>query len=474
MGTCLCIDFNTDLWYELAEKLSQAPRYQRVSDVAKKSYDKEWIEREFAGVLFLQAADETALAALLKAFLVKLTNGIQDGWDETPQFFTGDMNRKRFLKKYFDRLLPPIYLDWTNWQSMETMKNFVFSGIGQALLHRTIDGFCIDVSEFEKCSVRDGYEKYGGKLLASPDKQIISIEFDGKTYKPTDPGYERAAMIFRSTIVVVMTAKEHLAGVHLVKANNCSIAFVSHLKDSHPLFNLIKPHIYGTLEVNFRASSALAPYGGIVSRAFAFDEKAWTPLLESSIKSSFLTFMDRIEKQGIKDDDALPMVHDGKKLWAIHQQYITAYLETLNLDLAQAELKAFWSYVCKDGKPLTKENLIIYLTDHIFTVSAWHEFVGAIAGYLTSDRGAVFKIPIGSDRADIQTFSQTMILLSLTSTPMPQLVDDWSPLSPNQKDIVDKWQNDLRALSKNIVTWNKTRAPFWAFDPARADSSVAV
>jgi hypothetical protein len=59
MEACLCIDLNTDIWYELAQGLSHLPTSQLVMDVAKYSYDQEQLQTEVLGVPFLQALDKS-------------------------------------------------------------------------------------------------------------------------------------------------------------------------------------------------------------------------------------------------------------------------------------------------------------------------------------------------------------------------------------------------------------------------------
>ena len=133
--------------------------------------------------------------------------------------------------------------------------------------------------------------------------------------------------------------------------------------------------------------------------------------------------------------EIMPLYKDGLELWKIMETYIQNYIDifyTTDNDIhSDIELVNYWNdfethlplknYILG---PLMRSNLVKHLTYSIFWVTANHTFVGDIQEYILDDN-SVAPFYEGLKNATIQTCMLKAALISLTSAPMPHLVDDW-------------------------------------------------
>merc|ERR1712008_474015 len=86
-------------------------------------------------------------------------------------------------------------------------------------------------------------------------------------------------------------------------------------------------------------------------------------------------------------------------------------------------------------------------------MGAGHELNGSVVHYIISPKGSSMKLRPESDEADIQAFVQQLILIGLTSSPQPMLMEDWSHLLPDHqkvKGFYDELKRELGEITKEI------------------------
>merc|ERR1712048_127986 len=96
----------------------------------------------------------------------------------------------------------------------------------------------------------------------------------------------------------------------------------------------------------------------------------------------------------------MPIFEDGIPLWnALHEfyeSYVNLYYAS-DLDVqSDRELQAYWQFKCvppySNGlPPLCKRTLIDQISQAVFDVTGYHEFVGSAVEYVTDPAGLFFS-----------------------------------------------------------------------------------
>lgn len=372
--------------------------------------------------------------------------------------------------------------------------------------------YVIDFSFMNKYAVREGYEPYGTKVYFNQDRAVVAFHWTttdkwyvaGDASLVDDPWeYEHVKAVFRSTLFVVVTIY-HLVVVHWIVSNGMVLGTTRRLSSRHPLRRMLKPHVYGTANINRHATAAIGPYEGLVGRAMAFTEDSWLAVVADTVSHfRYESFPETFINAGLPQEclETMPMYQDGMDLWNVMYQYVERFTDALypsDEDVLQdAELLAYWREVDASlvrhgrsyGLPVvcTKDALVHHLTHGLFWVTGGHSLVGHLQEYIASPCGCPCKIRHMDNAATIQTHLQGLLLSCLTNLHMPFLLNEWlhlyrlyhdTPLHDVLVQIVDMWQTDLITLSHTIHERNnnKTLRPyhFGLFDPSDLISSVAM
>lgn len=401
---------------------------------------------------------------------------------------------------------------WENINSTKVFSQFAFGGLGQYYLNHIskLETNCtpppesiyfIDVSHYSSFPVRNGFAKYGAIAFFDQNKLPCGIWHceTNQLILPIHPLYSQVAIIFRSSLRVYCTIQQHLFYVHWLLSNGVTVASEKYLSPNHPIRRLVRPHTIGSAAVNSASITGLAPYGGIISRIMAFTEESWSNVLQlAKLNLKYETLMKHFELSGLSEEmkETMPIYKDGFDYWNITEKYVRNYIELIYSDEISLqndqEMNDFWNDIksqnnFKEDKLLTRNELIEFLTNFIFTVTSLHELFGNLVEY------PIFlfpgKVQIGSDQSDIQTLILETSLVSLTSAKMPLLIGNWwkggifnDMLFPSKVDYIEKlhknhddWQNELLNFSKEIERRNNYRdQPFNAMNPKMMESSVSV
>lgn len=436
------------------------------------------------------------------------------------EFFKNNNDAFNLAKKQFPQCLPldPLAeLKWKNWDDVNTLKLLLFYGLGQYYLEKVCDEnlpsnmvYKVDFSSWEKYEVRPTFENYGGIAYFDSDLNFVCFVYKSEIITSDDKKFKHVNLIFRSTLITSVTLREHLIMTHWIVANGMLVSSLKYLSPDHILRRFLRSFTYGTGAINHASTIALAPFEGIAGRTFGFTKKSWNEMVTDNISTiKYESIHKRFEHSKLPDKfkTLLPFYKDGMEFWEINKQYVSNlmdiyYFEENNIFIDN-ELCEYWDglkkyFTTKNyniGK-LSKTNLIDHLTYSMFMVTGGHSFFGSVCEYLLSPNGLMPKILKESAEnikstnvtsADIQTYLQALCIISMTSSPMPKLINNWEYLfdcvSLKSNKIkysltlsnMHTWQTKLYIQSRAVKELNKTRPiEFDCFDPEILDCSVSV
>jgi hypothetical protein len=137
--------------------------------------------------------------------------------------------------------------------------------------------FLIDYTHFSSMPVRVGYEGYGAIAYFSGTMKLVSIYCShcgganvSMIVAPGHELWEHAKWVFKVSMLVTCTIKDHLVGTHLMYSNFMSVALQEELPLNHPMRSILYIHTYGSTTVNRAATVSLCVENGLLHRASAF------------------------------------------------------------------------------------------------------------------------------------------------------------------------------------------------------------
>jgi hypothetical protein len=309
----------------------------------------------------------------------------------------------------------------------KAMAQFYFAGIGQVLLQRVEivaekqeeecrqnkgvqcttkaqAGDAVYVAPLDYLStfaVKDGAGKYGGDVYFDAGGKLLHIVYDSKKHEaPADESSNPAAWSSlkrhcRGTAVMYLTLVDHLLGVHLHYSNSIANS-APLLPPTHPVRQLLWPHVFNALGVNRKAAISLSLPGGLFARGWAlenatalYDHVARTnPLFE------WMPVQERFDLQGIPE---LPFQVDGRDFYDVVRKYVQRYVDghfaTDHDVAADQDLNGHFAKSMRRHSVLfsrenvddklpdrysTKKVLVDVLAAYIFYVTGYHTQVGSI------------------------------------------------------------------------------------------------
>jgi hypothetical protein len=215
----------------------------------------------------------------------------------------------------------------------------------------------------------------------------------------------------------------------------------------------------------------------------------------------WVPFPERMQQKGLPIEvlSALPLSCDGELCWRTFEKYVKSFLSIFYKSdesvVADSQVVAFWeSFDTQFDSSwhlpkLSFNSLVTLVTDLMWWVTAGHEFHGSIVEYLTSLSGIMPKLQDGKDVPDVQTFTQAMIIISLTGLRTPPLMDDWTHLfrvssweASQQQAVLDtvrQFQVDLGECAdeiehRNVVRERNGGKKVVAFNPRILETSVSI
>ena len=395
--------------------------------------------------------------------------------------------------------LPYQYNYWTDITSDNAISDICFNGIGQYYISLTnSNGYIVDLTHLGKYETRPKFSHYGHSAYFNSERKLTGIFscYDNKMIYPNQSEWESAKFGFKSSLITDMTLRIHLCYIHFIISNSMMISAKETLSKTNPLRRLLKPHYHRSSVINWSAKEILVPENQLAHRTWAFTESSWNQLFRDVFKGwHYETFRKKYDSLPEKLKE-LNYYADGILLWECIYNYVNNYIDKMyntygtfkihEIHEIELELREFWNHINSQinyGLPeFSKHELKEYITDTIWWCTGGHEMAGSIVEYLESPQGCMPKVVKGKDIADVQTYAQALIIISLTGLCQPKLMDDWSHIFTNSEfsQINKSFQENLYEVSNIIKSRNselhngKKRILYRVMDPGILESSVSI
>jgi hypothetical protein len=315
----------------------------------------------------------------------------------------------------------------------------------------------------------------------------------------------------------------HLLHTHWVSETTYT-AMRRNLSSRHPVHELLYPHFWFTLVIEFGARHFLIAESNPLPSLLAMGFKGQNNIMDRGWKDfSFkqLSIHDDVEERGAQDISNYYFYEDGKRIWAVIEKYVRAMVENFYPTAATAsiandhELQAWYEElrspsVCgiKDLPEFwnanhsafiaTREHLVQFLTSTLFNVSAGHAAVNNSQwdhlGCPVNMPGTYHMAPPTSPDQPItdseianafpnlkDTIVQMAMFRGLTTAtyrPLGWYHQEFFAGRPEVAPIVGQFRAEIDEVSMTITKDNenpeKRRHPYTYLDPRQVAMGIAI
>ncbi|MBI3272012.1 MAG: hypothetical protein HYZ53_23665 [Planctomycetes bacterium] len=339
----------------------------------------------------------------------------------------------------------------------------------------------------------------------------------GPIFTPKDPPMLWLAVKTHCQVseVAVHEVAAHLLRTHLV-SETIYISAMRQLSADHPLNELLRPHFWFTLSINAGARKYLIADGGPVPKCFALGYAGTCELLARAWKTwtfgRFAVPAD-LKRRGVDDKKVLPGYYyrdDAHAMWNVLEEYARALvanfyptvedlagdyeLQGWLRELTSPEWCGLPGLPVTDGGMRSQDQLVSFLTQILFTVSAEHAAVNNgqfdYFGYVPN-MPATFLLPPPTRKDELKEediaaalpvfrlASEQITMVHLLSQPTDQPLGtyskDFMSGRPDALPIVEAFRANLAALSDKIRERNRSLSvPYTYLDPRQIAQSIAV
>ncbi len=219
-----------------------------------------------------------------------------------------------------------------------------------------------------------------------------------------------------------------------------------------------------------------------------------TALFDAALKESnvYEPYADREVDPALKKlskDGKFPYIDQGVAYFEIVRTFVKDWMSKAGSACDDAQALEFYNAVRDSSKGQKYEipahshgNMVNLCAQIIFTVTAFHELVGAVTDYVgvLADR-AGFRMQEGKDEIDVQSGIIAAVIGASTSVRMPDLMDKFENFfgvggAPEwERELWEKFLGDLAKQSEAVKAADAKRGvEFKYFDPARFECSISV
>jgi len=346
-----------------------------------------------------------------------------------------------------------------------------------------------DFSLLADFAVRDGFERYGATAFFLADQSLHHIYWcsQERDIFPGDPEWAHAKWVWKNSMLVQITIVDHLLRTHWTMASPITRASREQLSAAHPIRRLMHPFTFRTITINHKSSFSLVPVKGFIHRTTAMTSASHRRLLNQAADLvEYETFPDRCRRQKVHSLGASsPPIQDGLEYWELIHAFVGEFIDNHYAHdtlIDDQELSGLWTALqrlpqSRNIGALSKEALVNYLTQVIWTVTGLHQYVGNPLEFILQPSFLSTKIRPGKEVADIQATLQSFSIIGLTGLPQTPLLGDYTHLvdDPEDKACLQRFQQRLEALAASIEKRNEARPePFNSFNPRFMNCSVSI
>jgi len=355
----------------------------------------------------------------------------------------------------------------------------------------------VDMMWLKVLAVRPGLQGYGATAYFTRNRTLSKIELPGGII--TRPGdgraWDEAKWAWKSAVLVGVTVRDHLTDVHLIAANQLTVASRENLNPDHPIRRLVKPFTYNTIGINVGAAKTLAVENSLVHRATGLTWPAMVlgfNLLLSSERKLPRAPAYMAERGTDKLAPGIyPFGEDWLQFYAVMSQFVSDYVDLYYQDdtsiAKDHQLTAFFANIqlpasvhqLDQAPSYTSKFMLKHLLTGMFTtVTGVHNQVGNIAEYLADPSYVTAKPRPGSIVSDVQSSFQAINIALSTASKQPMLLDsvDHLLLDDSAIRVWAKFRTRLKELSVAVDEKNAARGDFKcnAMNPKKMVFSVSI
>jgi len=197
------------------------------------------------------------------------------------------------------------------------------------------------------------------------------------------------------------------------------------------------------------------------------------------------------DQSEIEWDRIYPLDRDARDFWAIVRKYVEGFVhieyETkMSVIMSNKEVAHFLDAVCNQmgiATVQTIDDFINLVTQLICSATCYHEQVGQISEYMLNPTFIGTKLCGPSAQGDpvqtLQTYTQILVLATVTGRKMPGITQDFShilPLGDGHLQNYQQFRKGLHDLVGAIDARNKYFRdwPLLSFNPRNIELSVSV
>ena len=363
-------------------------------------------------------------------------------------------------------------------QNLFNMNNFDFlnfivtRGMAAHLLKydQLHDVYYMDLIQMYNYEVRPDFLPYGAYLEFDSSRKIkyIRLPYTAhiENYKVIDvipclgdiyyPGSDRWMLAYNvalSTILAYVYVSEYVTKCHIILGGIVSYWHYQQKMDKN-IFDMLKPFLYKSIDINSTALNIFASAGGCLSRIFAFTDVGLKSLMEHTIRNfKYISITNMKYKNNI-------YVHtefytDAINIWRITKNFVKEFIEAIPETEYDNSLFASIYAVAPGLINVAKSprsNMIKLISAHIFNVSFWQRHVGNIAMYCINPKILKTKVyknyPFSTIDSRQNTIQNINMSLLTSSIGMPKLTDGiWQACKQTEyRYLFIKFQTDLLDL----------------------------
>ncbi|XP_023685044.2 polyunsaturated fatty acid lipoxygenase ALOX15B [Paramormyrops kingsleyae] len=304
----------------------------------------------------------------------------------------------------------------------------------------------------------------------------------------------------------------HFLRTHILGEVVC-IATLRQFPEMHPLYQLLMPHIWSTLQINIQARMSLLAPGGVFDKSIGCGLKGIPVLLRNATQQlsyRSLCVPDDLEDRGVASLPQSYYAQDSLRVWAVLHSFVSNWVDLYynsNSNVEQdAELQNWiqeifthgFLQLSQSGIPQsfqTKMELSKFVTMIIYSCSALHAAVNFSQLEFSlwmpnspptmncpppQSKGSVTMDDFLSILPDVNVTCSVLITLSLLSQPGADFIplcqyreEHFSSDAPRR--LVEALQRKLKSLSAEIADRNsQLELPYPYLSPDRIENSVTI
>jgi hypothetical protein len=216
---------------------------------------------------------------------------------------------------------------------------------------------------------------------------------------------------------------------------------------------------FGNAKVNGESYMSLYPRNGVLHTACAleWEDGLQDVFINASTSWRYESFLERCRKADLPEEAKaeIPLYTDGLRAWQSLYRFYSGYVDVYYADdqavRADEDLQEYWTFRCvpqftQGLPPLSKKALATQLTDSVFYVSAYHQYVGDVIRYFKSPSNMCWQIREGHEIADARSLTLAMAIACRTMRDMPEFNDPW--FFPNWKQHLQLPGNSLQVQQR--------------------------